>query len=182
TPSERFWEETRGAEAESAPTGEPLPGNRVRPEAAVPVVVVADRSDRRGGGGLATPVLGPRSPNGAGAGGEAASSRPGEIGSRPPAQTAALPAGFSSTGGTRIADLLPPVMDPVMEPVGDRPGEEPVYVPSAVGNPHGAPRRADLEEVAGQPVWVVYRPSAGLEVGSEANWDVSDGARARTAD
>lgn len=41
---------------------------------------------------------------------------------------------------------------------------EPVYVPSRSLNPPTAPRRAELEEVAGRPVWVVYRPSAGLEV------------------
>jgi hypothetical protein len=84
-----------------------------------------------------------------------------------------LPAGFSSTPAvrTRLADLLPPV---VVGAAGDRAGEEPVYVPSAAGNPRGVPRRADLEEVAGRPVWVVYRPSAGLEV--------NDGDIARTTD
>jgi hypothetical protein len=47
-------------------------------------------------------------------------------------------------------------------------GEEPVYVPSAVSDSRGAPRQAELEEVAGRPVWVVYRPSAGLELGRDA--------------
>ncbi|MGH3751510.1 MAG: hypothetical protein ACRDRP_02245 [Pseudonocardiaceae bacterium] len=171
TPSERFWAETRSAEADQgAPAGEPVPGSRVRPEAAVPVVVVADRSDRRGGGLAAAPVLGPRSLDGPGRGGEAASARSDEIGSRP-VQATALPTGFSATAPvrTRIADLVPPVVDVV----GDRVGEEPVYVPSASGNPR-APRQAELEEVAGRPVWVVYRPSAGLEVGSEG----TDSARA----
>jgi hypothetical protein len=60
----------------------------------------------------------------------------------------------------------------------DRAGEEQAYVPSAIRNPRGAPRQADLEEVAGRPVWVVYRPSAGLEVGS----DVTDGDSVRTTD
>jgi hypothetical protein len=49
-----------------------------------------------------------------------------------------------------------------------RSGDEPVYVPSAASNPHGLLRQAELEEVAGRPVWVVYRPSAGLEVGGHA--------------
>jgi hypothetical protein len=159
TPSERFWEETRGAEADQgAPAAEPVSGGRVRPEAAVPVVVVADRSDRRGGG-LATPALGPRSPDGSGAGGEGSPSRSDEIGSRP-IQAAALPTGFSSVASRRT-----------------RAGEEPVYVPSASADLH-TPRQAELEEVAGQPVWVVYRPSAGLEVGVEA----ADGDRARATD
>jgi hypothetical protein len=159
TPSERFWEETRGAEADQgAPAAEPVSGGRVRPEAAVPVVVVADRSDRRGGG-PATPALGPRSPDGPGAGGEGSPSRSDELGSRP-IQAAALPTGFSSVASRRT-----------------RAGEEPVYVPSASADLH-TPRQAELEEVAGQPVWVVYRPSAGLEVGVEA----ADGDRARATD
>ncbi len=162
TPSERFWEETRGTEADQgAPTGDPAPGSRVRPESGVPVVVVAERLDRPAGGLAATPVLGPGGPGGPGRGGDAALSTPDEAAARP-VHTAALPTGFSSaeSGGTRVADLLPPVVNPV----GDRAGEEPVYVPSASGNLR-APRQAELEEVAGRPVWVVYRPSAGLEVG-----------------
>jgi hypothetical protein len=159
TPSERFWEETRGAEVDQGePTGEPVSGGRVRPEAAVPVVVVADRSDRRGGG-LATPVLGPGSRDAPGAGGEGSPSRSDEIGSRP-IPTAALPTGFSSAASRRT-----------------RVGEEPVYVPSASGDPR-TPRQAELEEVAGRPVWVVYRPSAGLEVGVDA----TDGDSARATD
>jgi hypothetical protein len=52
-----------------------------------------------------------------------------------------------------------------------------VYVPSASGDGR-APRQAELEEVAGRPVWVVYRPSAGLEVGVDA----ADGDSARATD
>ena len=159
TPSERFWEETREAEVDQDAPAEPVSGGRLRPEAAVPVVVVADRSDRRGGG-LATPVLGPRSPDGPGADGEASPSRPDRIGSRP-VQAAALPTGFSFAASRRT-----------------RIGEEPVYVPSASGGDLRAPRQAELEEVAGRPVWVVYRPSAGLEVGVEA----ADGDSARATD
>jgi hypothetical protein len=51
-------------------------------------------------------------------------------------------------------------------------------VPSASGGDLRAPRQAELEEVAGRPVWVVYRPSAGLEVGVEA----ADGDSARATD
>ena len=67
-----------------------------------------------------------------------------------------------------------------------RVSEDPVYVPSAVGSSRGAPQEAGLEEVAGRPVWVVYRPSAGLEVGSDAGsaarLDNIDGANARIVD
>lgn len=78
-----------------------------------------------------------------------------------PDRLAALPAGFSLTTTDRA-----------------RGGEDPVYVPSARSDPRGAPREAELEEVAGRPVWVVYRPSAGLEVSA----DSAAGERARTAD
>ncbi len=177
TPSERFWEETRSTELDPrAPAGEPAMGGRVRPEAGGPAVVVADRLDRGGGGLAATPVLGSGSPDGPGRDGEAAERagralpRSDQAASRP-VQAAALPTGFTPTvhSRTRIDHMLPPIVDTV----GDRAGDEPVYVPSASGNPR-APRQAELEEMAGRPVWVVYRPSAGLEV--------NDGDIARATD
>lgn len=72
---------------------------------------------------------------------------PSEAGTR----VAALPAGFGKAAQAR-----------------PRSGDEPVYVPSAASNPRGPLRQAELEEVAGRPVWVVYRPSAGLEVSGHA--------------
>ncbi|MGH3898449.1 MAG: hypothetical protein ACRDTA_09370 [Pseudonocardiaceae bacterium] len=183
TPSERFWEETRGTEADQgALTADHALGNRVRPESAVPVVVVAERLDRRAGGLTVTPALIPGGAAASGRGGDAAPNKPEEDASRP-VQTAALPTGFSSTArsGTRVIDLLPPAVDPVMSPVGDRSGEEPVYVPSAPGNSR-APRQAELEEMAGRPVWVVYRPSAGLEIGLEGADGDSAETTARTTD
>src|SRR5262249_36766625 len=59
-----------------------------------------------------------------------------------------------------------------------RGGEEPVYVPSAISEPRAEPRQADLEEVAGRPVWVVYRPSAGLEVGADGAGNAGSGRAA----
>ena len=82
---------------------------------------------------------------------------------------AAVPTGFSAParGRTRVS-------------------EDPVYVPSAVSSSRGAPQEAGLDEVAGRPVWVVYRPSAGLEVGSEAGsearLETTDDASARFVD
>ncbi|HEY6424240.1 MAG TPA: hypothetical protein VIY28_13525 [Pseudonocardiaceae bacterium] len=157
TPSERFWEETRSTEPdpEAAP-GEPVPGTRVRPEAAV-VVAAAERLDRRGGGAPGTPQLGPGESSGGGEPPLASSTRSASRLDTTPA----LPIGFgAAVRGRRPA------------------GEEPVYLPSVSGSPPSPPRRADLEEVAGRPVWVVYRPSAGLEVGV----DVTDGDNARTTD
>ena len=60
-----------------------------------------------------------------------------------------------------------------------------MYVPSAISEPRGAPRQADLEEVAGRPVWVVYRPSVGLELGADGVRSVDgagDNDRAQAAD
>ncbi|MGH3819076.1 MAG: hypothetical protein ACRDRE_15245 [Pseudonocardiaceae bacterium] len=159
TASERFWGDARGTEADSGTT-DSVAGSRVRPEASTPVTVAAERLDRRGGGLAATPALGSGR-----VGGEAMLTGPNESASRPD-RLAALPAGFRVT-----------------EPGRGRLGEEPVYVPSAVGSPRATPRRAELEEVAGRQVWVVYRPSAGLEVtGRELGAEVADGDRARTTD
>ncbi|MBW0011502.1 MAG: hypothetical protein JO063_15555, partial [Pseudonocardiales bacterium] len=151
-------------------------GSRGRPEAGAPVVVAAERLDRRGGAPAVIPALGAGGPGGSGSGGsgwrgsgsggsgsgsgETALTGSGESTSRPD-RLAALPAGFSITATSRA-----------------RAGEDPVYVPSAVSDPRGEPRQAELEEVAGRPVWVVYRPSAGLEVGVES----TAGDSVRTAD
>ena len=52
----------------------------------------------------------------------------------------------------------------VVDTSWDRLDEEPVLVPSRAGGDAPPPRRAELETVAGRQVWVVYRPSRGLEV------------------
>lgn len=171
TASERFWDETRDG-APAASGGDTGPRGRARPEGAVPVAAAAQRLDRPGGGPPGAPVPGTVGPSGSGGpGGGAAlagSPSPGSTSSGPgsrPGQVPALPPGFSSTdsgahsGRSRITDS-----PPVVEASWDRTDDEPVYVPSRSKTPRGAPRRADLEEVAGRPVWVVYRPSAGLEV------------------
>jgi hypothetical protein len=161
TPSERFWEEARGTEADSS-TADSVPGSRWRPEAGAPMVA-AERLDRRGGAPAAVPVLGPGGLGGSGRG-DSETALTGSSESAPwPDRLAALPAGFSVTAAGRA-----------------RTGGDPVYVPSAVSDPRGAPRQAELEEVAGRPVWVVYRPSAGLEVGSEVGLDGTDGDSSRT--
>jgi hypothetical protein len=174
SPSERFWEEARGSETDpGAPTADSPAGSRVRPEADAPVIVAVGRIDRRGGGAAATPALGAGRSSVLGGGaaqgyGEAALTGSSQSVLRPD-RLAAVPTGFNVTASRRA-----------------RAGEDPVYVPSAGGSSRGAPREAGLEEVAGRPVWVVYRPSAGLEVGSEAGSDArlgsTDGGSARIAD
>ncbi|MGH3933147.1 MAG: hypothetical protein ACRDTF_24600 [Pseudonocardiaceae bacterium] len=168
TPSERFWEQTRDTDP-MAPTGEASHTDRVRPEGGVPVVATAQRLDRPGAGPQTASMPGAFSssapgpgPGGPGRGGPAelaAADTPES--NRRPAQVPALPPGFSSTTSGRSRDFEVP---PVVAPNWDRADDEPMYVPSTSATPRNAPRRAELEEVAGRPVWVVYRPSAGLEV------------------
>ena len=144
--SERFWEEARAAEEESATaTTGSVAGSAIRPEAGAPVMLAAQRWDPRGSASASTPVFSPGgSPNPEQGG--AALAKPDRL--------AALPPGFSVSGRSRTA-------------------EEPVYVPSAVSDPRATPRQAELEEVAGRPVWVVYRPSAGLEMGVSGRSDAA---------
>lgn len=158
--SERFWEEARGSDAEpGTPTRGYAPGNVLRPEAGGPVAVAAQRLDRPERPAAALPIFGSGGSAGRGLGGaagpEGSASRPDRL--------AALPTGFSASGRPRA-------------------GEEPVYVPSAISEPRGTPRQADLEEVAGRPVWVVYRPSGGLELGSNGAQGAHGTDSARTTD
>ncbi|MBV9142766.1 MAG: hypothetical protein JO115_17945 [Pseudonocardiales bacterium] len=161
SPSERFWAEARGAEDEShAPS---VPDSRGRPEAGAPVVVPAERVDRRAGAPAPIPVLDARDWGGsAHQGGAAALSGSGGTasGGGPvrPDRLAALPAGLRLTVTDRA-----------------RAAEDPVYVPSTASDPRPAPREAELEEVAGRQVWVLFRPSAGLEV--SAAHSAADGPR-----
>ncbi len=163
SPSERFWQEAGDTDAEpNTPVRDFGSGGPVRPEAGAPVLVAAERLDLRRSGLPPTPVLG-----GAGDGDSDASSpggpelRASSHSALRPDRLAPLPSGFSVTGVGRT-----------------RAGDEPVYVPSAVRDQRRAPRQAEMEDVAGRPVWVVYRPSAGLEVGA----DGPDGDTARTTD
>ena len=176
TASERFWDETRGAEPGSAAAGAG-PGSRTRPEGWAPVAATAHRLDRPGGAPPGVPVPGGSGPGAGGPGSGATTalgSSPGSAAGGPGSRSGgvpALPPGFSSTqsgtaqngsaqgGRSRIIDV-----PPVVASSWDQADDEPVYVPSRSATPRGAPRKADLEEVAGRPVWVVYRPSAGLEV------------------
>ncbi|MBV9650987.1 MAG: hypothetical protein JO296_12710 [Pseudonocardiales bacterium] len=145
--SERFWEEARTADAESgAAAADATTGGVMRPEAGASVVLPAERDDRIPGVSARIPLFGP--------GGAASQEHdrpaldgPAKSALRPD-RLAAMPAGFS---------------------LGRRPrtSEEPVYVPSAVSESRATPRPAELEEVAGRPVWVVYRPSGGLEMGAQ---------------
>lgn len=176
TASERFWDETRGTAPGSAAAGDAGPGDRSRPEGRAPVSATAQRLDRPGDDPPGTAVPAGSGPGSGGRGPGAApvpGSSPGSASSAPDSrsgQVPALPPGFSSTqsgtarGETQAGRSRSTDVPPVVAPSWDQTDDEPVYVPSRSATPRGAPRRADLEEVAGRPVWVVYRPSAGLEV------------------
>ena len=156
TAQEKFWEDVRGGDGQRPETGDSA---RVRPEgtfggAAGPLLATAQRMDRRGGargralsgamGGHDTPALPPTRPGGYGG------------------PTVAVPEARAS----RTVDA-PPAVDRGW----DR-AEDSFVVPSQVtaGNRDNGPRRAEMEMVAGRPVFVLYRPSRGLEV-RDGSWD-----------
>ena len=146
TAQDEFWSQVRDLDT-TEPSQRP-DDRRLRPEAAPTVVAVAERLDRRG-----TVAI----PNGAGGHGVMGSSAPVLSGPARSTEPAALPAGTSDTR-SRTVDA-PPVVDTSWDRL-----EEPVLVPSQPRSDAAPPRKAELEMVDGRPVWVVYRPSRGLEV------------------
>ncbi|MCP2259686.1 hypothetical protein LX15_003392 [Streptoalloteichus tenebrarius] len=172
TPQDEFWEQVREMDLDE----EIRPAKarrRARPEAAGPVVAHAERV------GAATAIGGAAGVAGAVAGAIAGAAR------RPDGQPA-LTAGPSATvasvagrGPGRAAGELPAARSrlvdtsPVVDRSWDHHGEDAVVIPSRINGSHRQsagvgpavpePRRADVEVVAGRPVWVVYRPSRGME-------------------
>lgn len=172
-----FWDQVRSTdfldeEEEAMPRGRRF---RARPEAdptsaagASPVGTpayhaTAYRMDRDGAPALRG--------GGAGAGAQAAprplpAADPGFT--RRPGSTAsayALPESQPSRADT------PPLVDPLGDAARNASGEDPVLVPShrddraaAVSPEPMSPRPADMEVVQGKPVYVIFRPSRGLEV------------------
>jgi len=156
TAQDDFWAQVRGIDPE-APMPPTVGDRRLRPEAAPTVVAVAERLDRTqtsvtgsgrqalgGGPGQGNAVL------------EAGPSMSGPYGTDRPA----LPAGTGDATHSRVVDTAP-VVDPSWDRLAE---EEPVLVPSRAGAGVATPRRAETEMVGGRPVYVVYRPSRGLEV------------------
>ncbi|GAA2777490.1 hypothetical protein [Saccharopolyspora taberi] len=143
-----FWDTVRSSDDEMEETQSGQERRRSRPEAQLPssVVATAQRLDRDGTSAI-PPEEAQALPGGA------APRRPG--GFRHPQ---ALPEGRTAS---RLVDTAP-----VADAKWDGLDEDPVLVPSRSDNPAAAPepRRAEMEVVAGRPVYVVYRPSRGLEV------------------
>jgi hypothetical protein len=162
--SDTFWEQVRSSdydESEAAPRGSRF---RVRPEADSPSVpATARRLDRDGPGsppevGQARPGGGPQ-PALPGSGGDAPR--------RPGAQS--VRSAIPESQPSRLVDTAP-----VTEARWDRVSTEPILVPSRAGDPDVlsaaeplSPRPAEKEVVQGRPVYVVYRPSRGLEVADD---------------
>ena len=149
TPQDDFWAQVRGVDSE-APMPPSGSDRRMRPEATPTVVAVAERLDR-------TPRSGRQAIGGAAGNGGAVVVADNPVLAGPASQRPALPAGDGPP--SRLVDS-PSVVDTSW----DRLDEEPVLVPSRAGGSTQPPRRAELETVGGRQVWVVYRPSQGLEV------------------
>jgi hypothetical protein len=155
TPQEKFWEDVRDGGAPER-TGD---GGRVRPEgsygeSATTITATAQRMDRgraRGGRELHAPT---------GAQG-------------PPALPPSRPYGFGGPTSTVPEARTSRMVDspPAVDRGWDR-GEDSFVVPSQVTrrDRDAGPRRAEPEMVAGRPVFVLYRPSRGLEV-RDGSWD-----------
>jgi len=151
TPQEQFWGNVRSGNGTAAASPD---GLRVRPEASYgdasgAINATAQRMDRRN-----------------------AARR--ELRGTPGAQpAAALPPSRPYGQGPRVA--VPEaahsrIVDspPAVDRGWDR-GEDAFVVPSQVTR-REPPRRAETEMVAGRPVFVLYRPSRGLEV-RDSSWD-----------
>ncbi|MFB9569427.1 hypothetical protein ACFFRS_20900 [Saccharopolyspora hordei] len=142
-----FWERARGMDPDAEFAESSQERRRSRPEAQhQSVSATATRLDRE------VPAVG---------GGAAA--LPGGTQPRRPGRITALP---EARGTSRVVDT-----NPVADAKWDGVDEDPVVVPSRVtgspvpGPPEATgPRRAEMEVVAGRPVYVIYRPSRGLEV------------------
>jgi hypothetical protein len=157
TPQDEFWDQVRASDPDYDETVVPQRGHRrVRPEAGNPPTTAAYRLDR-------VPA--------------AAGELPAAAGDRPDGAPA-LPPASPTRGYGGPAAALPPARasrlvdtSPVADRSWERHAEDAVVVPSEIASapepePRAVPgpRRADLEVVAGRPVFVLYRPSRGLEV------------------
>jgi hypothetical protein len=158
TPQDEFWDTLRDSDySEDATPGiGPATGvRRPRPEASNPITATAERLDTRGAIG----------PNGQLALPAARSALDSAI-----TDPARAPVAVRSRASSRVVDTVP-----VTDRGWDR-GEDAVVVPSrvprrgeTVTQSDGTnPRPADIEEVGGRQVHVVYRPSRGLEVSNDS--------------
>jgi hypothetical protein len=175
TPQDLFWDNLKDSEVgeDSTPAVTAQSVRRQRPEASNPVTATAERLDAR------TAITR----------GHAPALPPGQ--SRSSVELVVDPVLPPPGQGNRTHVLVPRSASRVVDtvPVTDRGwdrGEDAVVVPSRVSYRGAAdldpvaPRPAEIEEVAGRPVHVVYRPSRGLEVadsGRPRRLPLQDGPR-----
>lgn len=164
SPQDEFWETVRDTDlSDETAIAAARSGRRPRPEASNPVPATAERLDARPSIGGSRPGLPPASRSGIvldPASGPGGYGGPAEVVARRP--------------GSRVVDAVP-----VTDRGWDRTEDAAVLVPSRVsrseardgfggGGGTPQPRLAEVEEVAGRQVHVVYRPSRGLEVAEPA--------------
>ncbi|ASO22242.1 hypothetical protein FHR81_004404 [Actinoalloteichus hoggarensis] len=167
TPQDEFWDQVRESDSDDSATPT-RGGQRSRPEAANPATVTAERLDR-------TTVAAHASLDSSSAEAlpaarsDGAPALPPGAGGSPPRASAAdrATAGGMPPRSSRVVDTSP------VSGGWDRREDDAVVLPSRMAaepglpggrGPAASPRRAEMEVVQGRPVFVVYRPSRGLEV------------------
>ncbi|MFD2421940.1 magnesium transporter [Amycolatopsis pigmentata] len=190
TPQDEFWQNVRDSDESDlesrGPIGATAGGGRFRPEATI--FANAQRLDGAGSmaarpaaawSGAPWPGGGPGLPGAGGrralpASGGAAGVFPGyaPVGADPDAYVYSAPPGTTRRADAAWVPPQPQSRRVDTSPVFDRGWDEPdpVVVPSrlSTASPRVAaapqPRRAERELVGGKPVFVVYRPSRGIEL------------------
>jgi hypothetical protein len=182
TPQEEFWSNVSEAGNDTTPVDPRLRPRRGRPEGVVAGATVAatatrldtdgeTRAEENGFGRSMRPGL-----ENAGRGGNRQAIAPMRDGATaaPPYRGYTGPTqALQPAGSSRFVDAFPAAASRA-----DR-AEESVVVPSQVITPSGEPatpparppRPADPEMVGGKPVFVLYRPSTGIEVGEQGLFD-----------
>jgi hypothetical protein len=158
TAQDQFWDHVRSTDPDAADevVVPQRSRQRYRPEASNPVAAAALRLDHR------APAAG-ELPAASGSGSDGAPALPA---SGPPRGYGGPVAALPSASASRLVDTAP-VTD---RAAWERHQDDAPVVPSEISTPEydnravPGPRRADLEVVAGKPVFVLYRPSRGLEV------------------
>jgi hypothetical protein len=160
TPQDAFWENLRDSELAEDTTGSAAANSvrRPRPEASHPITATAERLDTRAAVGSGSQLALPAARTAL----DSSITDPSR--SREPATVAVR------SRASRVVDTVP-----VTDRGWDR-GEDSVVVPSRIPRrgetvtqvDGTSPRPADIEEVGGRQVHVVYRPSRGLEVSADS--------------
>lgn len=169
TPQDDFWENLRDTEVADDASGTAVAAStrRTRPEASNPIPATAERLDTRttivNGEPLALPPA-----------------RGALDSTLPPSRRREPDQVVVRARSSRLVDTVP-----VTDRGWDR-AEDGVVIPSRVprrgeviepNDGANAPRLADIEEVGGRQVHVVYRPSRGLEVAESRRMPLQNGPR-----